>query len=212
MPRLLHVDASVTPGESVSRSVAATFRARWQGEVIHRDLGARPVPHLTEAGVRARSVDPAERTPEQAAAAFLQDELIEELLSADAYLFAVPMYNYSIPSAFKAWIDQILVQGRTFGLAPEDCPLKGRPATLISSRGGSYAPGTPREGWDYAEPYLRRILTEVLGLDLRVIIPELTLAASNPAMAGLRDHMRASIDKAHEQAAAHARDLVPQGV
>jgi len=210
MPRLLHIDASVLPNESISRSVAAAFREQWKGEVIHRDLGTRPVPHLTEAGVRARGTDPAERTPEQAAAAFLQDELVDELLSADAYLFAVPMYNFSIPSAFKAWLDHVLVPGRTFGSGPENSPLKGRPATLVAARGGSYGPGTPREGWDYAEPYLRRILTEVFGLDLRVIMPEMTLAESNPALAEFREHMRASVRKAHEEAAAHARDLVLQ--
>jgi Acyl carrier protein phosphodiesterase len=210
MPRLLHIDASVLPSESVSRSVANAFRAEWKGEVIHRDLGARPVPHLTEAGVRARGTAPHERTPEQAAAAFLQDELVDELLSADAYLFAVPMYNFSIPSAFKAWLDQILVPGRTFGSGPEDSPIKGRPATLVAARGGSYGPGTPREGWDYAEPYLRRILCDVFGLDLHVIMPEMTLAEANPALADFRDHMRASVRKAHEEAAARARDLVPQ--
>lgn len=210
MPRLLHIDASALSQGSVSRSVAATFRAEWQGEVVYRDLGARPVPHLTEAGIQARHTDPAARTPEQAAAAFLQDELIDELLSADAYLFAVPMYNYSIPSSFKAWVDQILVLGRTFGPGPQDGPIRGRPATLVAAQGGSYAPGTPREGWDHAEPYLRRVLGDVLGLDLTVIVAELTLAESNPAMAGLRDRMRASLAKAHQEAAACARALVLQ--
>lgn len=209
MPRLLHIDASAQPEGSVSRAVAATFREAWEGEVVYRDLGARPVPHLTEAGISARTVDPAAHTAEQAMAAFLQDELINELLAADAYLFAVPMYNYSIPSTFKAWLDQIIVAGRTLS---DDGVLKGRPATLIAARGGSYAPGTPREGWDFAEPYLRTILADCLGLDLHVILAEMTLAEANPALAAFRDHRRQSIEKAHQAAAERARSLALQKV
>ncbi len=210
MPRLLHIDASVHPEASVSRAVAASFREAWTGEVVHRDLAARPVPHLTRDGVGARSVDPTDHSAEQAMAAFLQEELIGELLAADAYLFAVPMYNFSIPSTFKAWIDQILIPGRTHGARPEDGPLHGRPATLIAVRGGSYAPGTPREGWDHAEPYLRTILADCLGLDLHVIIAEMTLAEKVPALADFRDHRRRSIEQAHAAAAERARGLALQ--
>jgi len=84
----------------------------------------------------------------------------------------------------------------------------GRPAVLVSARGGSYRLGTPREGWDYAEPYLRRILGEVFGLDLRVITPELTLAEVNPALAEFKEHAKASLVEAHNQADAAARDLL----
>src|SRR5882757_9407859 len=117
MSYLLHIDASSLGEASVSRKVAQSFRAGWRGPVVHRDLAASPVPHITAAGVSARVTDPARHTPEQAEAAGLQDELIEEFLGAGTYLFTVPLYNLSMPSVFKAWLDQILVAGRTFGFA-----------------------------------------------------------------------------------------------
>lgn len=210
MPRLLHIDASAVPTGSVSREVAATFVGAWSGPVTHRDLGARPVPHLTGAGIAARFSPGHEWTAEQATAAFLQDALIGELLEAEAYLFAVPMYNFGAPSTFKAWLDQILVPGRVSGMRPEDSAVAGRPATLVSVRGGGYGPGTPREGWDFAEPYLRKILTEVLGLELQVITAELTLADTTPGMEGLREAAAASRAAAHEAARERARRLTPQ--
>ncbi|MFC8198037.1 NAD(P)H-dependent oxidoreductase [Streptomyces sp. NPDC057298] len=82
MSYLLHIDSSSLGADSVSRQVAQSFRDSWQGEVIHRDLGAAPVPHLSAAGIAARSADQAARTPEQAAAVAIQEELIGEFLGA----------------------------------------------------------------------------------------------------------------------------------
>ncbi|MFD1933587.1 MULTISPECIES: FMN-dependent NADH-azoreductase [Nonomuraea] len=207
MPHLLHIDASAVPSGSISRGVAGTFRDAWEGTVTYRDLGARPIPHLTAAGISARFAAAADHDAEQATAAFLQDGLARELEEADAYLFAVPMYNYGAPSTFKAWLDQVMIAGRTFGMTPAESPIAGRPATLVLSRGGAYGPGTPREGWDFADPYLRKILTEVFGLDLHVITAELTLADSVPAMAPLREAAAASQAAAHAAARDHARKL-----
>ncbi|MFC7715458.1 FMN-dependent NADH-azoreductase [Nonomuraea recticatena] len=207
MPQLLHIDASAVHDGSVSRQVARSFRDAWEGEVVYRDLGARPVPHLTEAGIVARHAPAQEHDAEQATAAFLQEALVEELLQAEAYLFAVPMYNFGAPSTFKAWLDHVLIPGRTLGMSPDDSPIAGRPATLISVRGGAYGPGTPREGWDFADPYLRKILTEVFGLELRVVTAELTLADTTPAMAGLREAAAASQAAAHVAAREHARRI-----
>jgi len=87
---------------------------------------------------------------------------------------------------------------------------RGRQAVLVNARGGSYPPGTPREGWDHAEPYLRRVLADVLGLDLLVITPELTLADVNPALAQFIDRHRVSLAEAHGTAATAGRELVGQ--
>jgi FMN-dependent NADH-azoreductase len=118
MSYLLHIDSSALGDASVSRQVAQSFLKGWDGKVVHRDLAAAPVPHLSAAGITARVTDPVHHTDEQAAAAALQDELIEEFLGATAYLFTVPMYNLSMPSVFKAWLDQIIVFGRTFRPSP----------------------------------------------------------------------------------------------
>ncbi|MFJ6691754.1 FMN-dependent NADH-azoreductase [Streptomyces sp. NPDC091294] len=204
MSYLLHIDSSSLGEASVSRQVAQSFRDRWPGPVVHRDLAASPVPHLTAAGVTARDTAPDRHTPEQAKAQALQDELIEEFLGAGAYLFTVPMYNLSMPSAFKAWLDQILVTDRTFSHTGAS-PAAGRPALLISARGGSYAPGAPREGLDYLVPTLETVLghEDLLGLDVTTVTPELTMALHAPALASLLPLHEASMAAAHD----HARAL-----
>ncbi len=82
MSYLLHIDASSFDAESISRQVARSFLDVWPGEVVHRDLAVNPVPHITAAGISARLTDPAQYTPQEAAAAALQDELVEEFLGA----------------------------------------------------------------------------------------------------------------------------------
>jgi len=206
MSYLLHIDSSSLGEASVSRQVAQSFLEGWDGKVVHRDLAAAPVPHISAAGVTARVTDPAQYTDEQAAAAALQDTLIEELLGADAYLFTVPMYNLTLPSAFKAWLDQILVFGRTIG---GSSPVAGRPAVVISARGGSYGPGAPRHGFDYVVPVLEALLghEDMLGLDLTTVIPELTMAPHAPALAALLPKHEASMADAHDRARALAATI-----
>jgi FMN-dependent NADH-azoreductase len=206
MSYLLHIDSSSLGEASVSRQVAQSFLEGWDGKVVHRDLAAAPVPHISAAGVTARDTDPARYTDEQAAAAALQDTLIGELLGADAYLFTVPMYNLTLPSAFKAWLDQILVYGRTIG---GSSPVAGRPAVVISARGGSYGPGAPRHGFDYVVPVLEALLghEDMLGLDVTTVIPELTMAPHAPALAALLPKHEASMANAHDRARALATTI-----
>jgi FMN-dependent NADH-azoreductase len=206
MSYLLHIDSSSLGEASVSRQVAQSFLEGWDGKVVHRDLAAAPVPHISAAGVTARDTDPARYTDEQAAAAAMQDTLIGELLGAGAYLFTVPMYNLTLPSAFKAWLDQILVYGRTIG---GSSPVAGRPAVVISARGGSYGPGAPRHGFDYVVPVLEALLghEDMLGLDVTTVIPELTMAPHAPTLAALLPKHEASMANAHDRARALAATI-----
>ncbi|WP_254407490.1 FMN-dependent NADH-azoreductase [Streptomyces sp. GMY02] len=154
MPYLLDIDSSATPGNgSVSRRIARSFRDAFTGPVVHRDLGLAPVPHLTVEGITARSTERAGHTPSQAMAQAVQDELIEEFLGASAYLFTVPLYNLTMLSVFKAWLDQVMVFGRTLD-AGANPPSAGRPATVITARGGGYGPGSPNHGLDHLVPSL----------------------------------------------------------
>ncbi|MEV0480490.1 NAD(P)H-dependent oxidoreductase [Streptomyces sp. NPDC050508] len=211
MATLLHIDSSVFPtGASASRAVADAFRTSWEeqhpeGTVIHRDLAANPVPHLTADAHTAGFADPATHTPEQAAAFAERVKLIEELEAADAVLIGAPMYNFSIPSTLKAWLDNVILMGRTAGT--EDSEIKGTPVTVIASRGGAYGPGTPREGFEYVQNYLRAVLAEALSMDLEFIVPELTLAPQNPAMADLVPLYEASRERALGDAATKAKEL-----
>ena len=148
VPHLLHLDSAAALKNSRSREITATFADAWrdrgpQYTVTYRDLHRDPLPHLADAVLHwppqlrpegAASADPAAL----AAAEALQDELIGELLSADVLLVGAPLYNYSVPSSLKAWIDHIHIPGRTapFVDAPTQ-PLAGRPAVVVSSRGAS---------------------------------------------------------------------------
>jgi FMN-dependent NADH-azoreductase len=208
MATLLHIDSSVFPGEaSSSRSVTATFRKVWEeqhpeGTVIYRDLAAAPVPHITADSWSAGYTAPAERTPEQSAAFAARVKLIEELEQADAVLIGAPMYNFSIPSTLKAWLDNVLLLGRTAGETPS---AQGTPVIVVASRGGSYAPGTPREDYEFVQNYLEAVLKGTLGLDLEFIVPELTMAPRNPAMSELLPLYEASRKRAFEDATTKAK-------
>ncbi|GAA5055172.1 FMN-dependent NADH-azoreductase [Streptomyces similanensis] len=210
MATLLHIDSSVFPGEaSASRAVTEVFRTHWQkrhpdGTVVYHDLAARPVPHITAESHTAGFADPASHTPGQAAAFAERVRLIEELEQADAVLIGAPMYNYSIPSTLKAWLDNVILMGRTAGESPS---AQGTPVTVVASRGGSYAPGTPRESFEYVQNYLAAVLGGGLGLDVDFIVPELTMAPHNPAMAELVPLFEASRDRALEEAARKAERL-----
>ncbi|MEU6343120.1 NAD(P)H-dependent oxidoreductase [Streptomyces sp. NPDC046977] len=210
MATLLHIDSSLHAGtDSASRTVARTFRDAWQaqhpdGTVLYRDLAADPLPHFALPAFSAALVDADARTPDQAAAFAGRLALIEELERADAVLLGAPMYNFTIPSTLKSWIDQVLLVGRTTG---EDSTVKDLPVTVVASRGGSYAPGTPRASSEYVQNYLRSILGEYMGFDVDFIVPELTAAASNPAMSELVPLAEASWARALEDAAVKGKDI-----
>ncbi|MFE2426269.1 FMN-dependent NADH-azoreductase [Streptomyces sp. NPDC059373] len=195
MPTLLHIDSSIWPAEgSSSRDVAATFRKEWEaqhpnGTVIYRDLAVEPVPHIDAAHYLGGAEHP------------LRDTLATELEQADAVLISAPMYNFAIPSTLKAWLDQVIILGRTAGETPS---AAGTPTVVVASRGGGYGPGTPREDHEFVITYLEKALG-ALGLDVHFVVPELTLARQVPAMAGLIDLSDASKAKAHEEAAAKAK-------
>lgn len=207
MSYLLHIDSTAFGTESISRQVAGSFRDAWDGEVVYRDLAVTPAPHITAAGVSVRLTDPAHHTAQQLEALAIQDELIEEFLGASAYLFTVPMYNYTMPSVFKAWIDQVVVVGRTIAM-PDGPPAAGRPAVIVSARGGSYEEGVPNFGMDHVFTTLDTAIgPKSLGLLIHPIKPGLTLAPVVPAMAELIGLHTASVADSHVEARRLAEEL-----
>ncbi len=209
MATLLHIDSSLNGETSTSRSVTGAFRTEWEaqnpgGTVIYRDLSADPLPHLDLTGFGAAFAPRESHTAEQSRAMALREELAGELERADTVLIGAPMYNYAIPSTLKAWIDQVTMAGRTMGERPS---AAGTPAVVVASRGGAYGPGTPREGFDFVRDYLDKVLGGTLGLKVEFIVPELTMARSNPAMAALVEQADASRAAAHEAATRRAKEL-----
>jgi FMN-dependent NADH-azoreductase len=189
MPHLLHIDSSVQGDRSVSRKLTARARDNWRaahpvGTVTYRDLGANPVPHLTEETGMARAVAPELHTPAQAASWALTKELIGEIKEADTILLGLPLYNFGAPSSVKAWVDHLIARGLSVEPETHAPLLGGRDFVVLASRGGGYNEGTPRHGWDHAEPWLPHAIS-IIGLVPRFITAELTLAHTTPAMAEL---------------------------
>jgi FMN-dependent NADH-azoreductase len=182
MAHLLHIDSSINGDRSVSRKLSARAAAAWRaahpgGTSTYRDLGRDPVPHFTSGTGIPGSVPAEQRTPAQAASSALAEELVNEIRAADTVLLGLPLYNFGVPSTVKSWVDHLIATGT--GL------LGGREFLVLASRGGGYAEGTPRHGWDHAEAWLPHGIA-LTGLEPRFITAELTLADVNPAMADLR--------------------------
>lgn len=177
MVHILHLDASPRGDRSVSRKLTNEFITRWKSAhpddtVTYRDLGHNPVPLVDEPWIAAAYSAPDQHTPEQAAAIRPSNELVDEFLAADRYVFGIPMYNFSVPAGFKAYVDQIVRVGRTFSLE-EDGSYKGlvhgKKMLIITARGGSYPEGTPYYDYDMQEPYLRLIFGFIGITDVKVI-------------------------------------------
>ncbi len=189
MTRLLQIDSSIQGELSVSRKLTARARDAWlaahpAGTVTYRDLGSNPLPHFDAATGPARVVPPEQHTPAQAASWALTEELVGEVREADTILLGLPLYNFGAPSSVKAWVDHLIAPGLSVDPETHAPLLGGREFVVLASRGGGYAEGTPRHGWDHAESWLPHALSPT-GLQPRFITAELTLAHRNPAMAGL---------------------------
>jgi FMN-dependent NADH-azoreductase len=161
--RLLHIDASIQGANSASRQLSAAVVERLRKampdiEITYRDLAAEPLSHLSGDHLAAAQG----ATPESPA---LQQDLaasqaaLEVFLAADIVVIGAPMYNFTIPSQLKAWIDRILVAGKTFRYSakgPEG--LAGNKRLIIAiSRGGLYGPGAPAAVLEHLETYLRGV-------------------------------------------------------
>jgi len=165
MIRLLHIDASVRQEGSKSRQLGKRFIDLWEAahpdvQVIYRDVGQFPPSHPTEAFTIANYTPPDLRTPEMHMVLKQSDLLIDELLDVERLVFGIPMYNFSIPSMFKAYIDNLIRVGRTFRVTEDgkfEGLVTGKKALVISTRGASYSPPSPITQFDFQKPYLRAV-------------------------------------------------------
>ncbi len=164
--RLLHIDSSILGDSSASRAVTREIVSRWRAsvpnlEVTYLDLATESVPHLSGGSLARRDAGQAERDA----------RLLEDFLASDVIVIGAPMYNFTVPTQLKAWIDRILVAGKTFrytasgpvGLAT------GKRVIIAVSRGGIYPEDAAGE---YAESYLRHVFAFVGITDVRFVRAE----------------------------------------
>jgi FMN-dependent NADH-azoreductase len=160
MSNILLVQSSIFGERSQSLAIARELLAGLPAaSVIERTLTPESTPHVTAETMAAMATPEGQRTARQNDLVALSDTLIAELEAADTIVLAVPMYNLSIPSTLKAWIDHVARAGRTFrytAAGPEGL-LKARKVFVVTARGGVYSEG-PAAALDFQEPYLRTVL------------------------------------------------------
>jgi FMN-dependent NADH-azoreductase len=199
--KLLHIDSSVLGAGSASRALTADIVARQVKlhpgiEVIYRDLATDAALHLSPAHLAAwqgHAVDDAQLGADITKG----DAYLKELFDADIIVIGAPMYNFSIPSQLKAWVDRIVVAGKTFRYGPNgpEGLVKGPKKVFIaSSRGNVYTPGSPAAPFEHHESYLTGVLNFIGLTDLTVVRAE-GLAfgpeAREAAMLKAREHIAA---------------------
>jgi FMN-dependent NADH-azoreductase len=176
--KLLHVDASILGANSASRRLSAAAVERLNKatpglEIVYRDLAAEPLSHLTGEHLAAAHGAAPESPSVQKDIAASQTAL-QDFLAADIVVIGAPMYNFTIPSQLKAWIDRIVIAGKTFKYGPNGAEgLAGNKRVVIAiSRGGLYGPGAPAAALEHLETYLRAVFGFIGVTNLEIIVAE----------------------------------------
>jgi len=176
--QLLHIDSSVLGPNSASRTLSAEIVAKQvvlhpDINVVHRDLAADAAFHLSSAHLAAWQGGAVE-DEELGADLAKGGAYLEELLAADIVVIGAPMYNFSIPSQLKAWIDRVVVAGKTFryGANGAEGLLKNKKVFIASSRGNVYAPGSPGAALEHHESYLTGVLSFIGLTDVTIVRAE----------------------------------------
>ena len=156
---ILHLDASINGDNSasrtISRSIVDKLKGSQRGEtVVYRDLAESPLPHLTLAALADTSV-------------------LDEFLAADTVVIGAPMYNFTLPTQLKAWIDRIVIAGRTFqyGANGPEGLAKGKRVIIALARGGFYNEGSPASSLEHLETYLRGVFN-FIGIEPEFVVAD----------------------------------------
>ncbi len=199
---ILHIDSSPSGDESFSRRFSAKLVAKLKQDnpgatVTYRDLVADPFPHVNPVEVRTLFVPDAKRTPEQDKLMAKSDTAIAELKAADIIVIGSPMYNFSITTQLKAWIDHVVLPGKTFNYGekgPVGALSEGKKLYLIVARGGVYSEG-PFKPAEHQDSYLKAILG-FIGLKDVTVIPVEGVSMGEDAKNKAEASAEASIEKA----------------
>ena len=156
---ILHIDSSITGEQSATRTLTRSIveelkAAQWGEQVVYRDLAANPLPHLT--------LD-----------AYADTSILDEFLAADTVVVGAPMYNFTLPTQLKAWIDRLAIAGTTFRYTengPEGL-VKGKRVIIAIARGGFYGEGSPAAALEHLETYLRGVFG-FIGVEPEFVVAE----------------------------------------
>ena len=197
MTNLLQINTSLFSGHGQSSQLAERFVSAYLSrnsdtQLVTRDLGAEPVPHLDGARFTAFTTPAEQRTAEQRAVVAYSDALIDELRRADVIVLGLPMYNFSIPSQLKSYFDHIARIGETFSYTPQGPVglLAGKKAYVLEARGGNYV-GTH---WDTETAYVRNFLAFIGITDVEFVHAEGLARGEESRMASL-NRAHNSIDR-----------------
>ncbi|WP_329360980.1 FMN-dependent NADH-azoreductase [Streptomyces sp. NBC_01483] len=175
MSHLLHIDSSARNAGSLTRQLSAQYAAAWksanpEGTVTYRDVSLQAPAFVSEDWITGVFAPPEYHTADSAAAVSAAEELIREVEAADVLLLGVPVYNFNVPAAFKAWIDQIFMAGRTFAYGSEGPQglLAGKKAIVIRASGSDFD-DPAFAAMDFHAPYLRSALAFVGITDVEFI-------------------------------------------
>jgi len=195
---LLHIDSSILGENSVSRILSASIVEQEKKlhpgiTVTYRDLAAVELPHLSPGHIAAWHG----ATPDAALAADLAvgQTILDELFAAEIIVIGAPMYNFTVPTQLKAWIDRILIAGKTFKYTekgPESLLPAGKKVIVGLSRGGAYGPGSPAASYEHQESYLATALGFIGLRDLTFIRAE-GIASGAEARAAAIDSAQGAI-------------------
>jgi FMN-dependent NADH-azoreductase len=142
---ILHIDTSINGENSASRQLTKSIveqlkGSQWGEQVVYRDLAANPLPHLT--------LDQ-----------FADTSVLDEFFAADTIVIGAPMYNFTLPTQLKTWIDRIVIAGKTFQYGPNgpEGLAKGKKVIIALARGGFYGEGSPAASFEFLERYLTAV-------------------------------------------------------
>ena len=161
--KLLHLDSSILGANSVSRALSADIVAREKAlhpglQVTYRDLAADTELHLSGSHLAGLAGNP----------------YLDEVFAADIIVIGAPMYNFTVPSQLKAWIDRVLVAGKTFRYGDKGAEglVAGKKVFIASSRGNIYSPESPAAGLEHHESYLKTVLGFIGLTDVTIVRAE----------------------------------------
>ena len=187
---VLHIDSSILGDNSVSRTLSAAVIAKLgvpASDVTYRDLAADPIKHLSGAYLAGQSPNVQHDQAMQEDLS-LGGKVLEEFLAADTVVIGVALYNFTVSSQLKAWVDRVLVAGKTFRYTetgPEGL-AGGKRVILTVARGGVYSPGSPHQAFEHAESYLRTVFGFIGIINPEVIVAEGIALGPEPREASVK--------------------------